>query len=328
MISDPIRRCFWVGFVALLCATAPLCAAALPAQPSAGTYTLDVKAAGHEWTAYIHIPKGYHPQAKPPLVLALHGAGGDGKIAIEHDGWAEKSDEAGFIVVAPTALPSRPRLSAGFLTNPRVWNSGQLNDQSPRVAIDDVAFIKQLLDELKQKVPYDEQRVFAVGHSNGGGMVFRLAAEMPERLAAVAAVAGTMALDSPHPSKSLPMLYIIGVDDPLVPLAGGTVRLPWGSKENPPVAEFLQKWAAASGCEAEPKTISEADGVKQVEYPSKSSGPTLTVLYLDHQGHHWPGAKPLLPESRLGPAKSKFNATDAIWEFFEKWGKTTATNQH
>ena len=99
------------------------------------------------------------------------------------------------------------------------------------------------------------------------------------------------------------------------------MKLPWGSKKNPPVADFLQKWAAAIGCETQPTTISEANGVNKLEYPSKTNGPALTVLYLENQGHNWPGTKPLLPESRTGPSKSKLNATDAIWEFFETCGK-------
>jgi polyhydroxybutyrate depolymerase len=296
-------------------------AAKLPSPALPGTYTLNVKSGGYDWTVHIHIPKDYNPDKKPPLVLAFHGAGGEGKNALDHEGWAAKADKEGFVVVAPTGLPSRPRLSPSFLTNPQVWNSGQLNALSPRTRIDDVAFVVELLDELKERVPYDENRVFATGHSNGGRMTFRLAAEMSERLAAVATVAGMMAVEDPKPKKPLPTLYILGTKDPLVPLEGGEVKLPWGTKRNPPVANFLGKWAAALMCETQPATISEADGVKRVEYVSKNGGPKLTVLYLENHGHHWPGSKPLLPESRIGPMKSKLNATDTIWEFFESSGR-------
>jgi polyhydroxybutyrate depolymerase len=322
MLSFSISRQLAIIAVLLGCISERLNAAPLPSPPAPGTYTLELKSGGYRWTVHVHVPKGYNSESKPPLVIALHGAGGDGKIAIEHDRWAAKSDEVGFIVVAPTALPSRPRLSADFMTNPRVWNSGQLNRLSPRTAVDDVAFMNQLLNELKEKVPYDESRVFVVGHSNGGGMAFRLAAEMSERLTAIATVAGMMAVDDPKPKKPLPTLYILGTKDPLMPLAGGTVKLPWGNKQNPPVADFLQKWAAASGCETDPKTISEADGVKKIEYPSKTDGPAITVLYLENHGHNWPGAKSLLPESRTGPSKSKLKATDVVWEFFDQCGKS------
>ena len=142
---------------------------------------------------------------------------------------------------------------------------------------------------LKERLPYDEKRVFVTGHSNGGGMAFRLGAEMPQRLAALAPVASLMAVKDPKPAQPLPTLFIIGTQDPLQPLAGGTVTLPWGKRVNPPVSESLIVWATAIGCETLPKTLSEKDGLKRVEYPSKSHGPTLKVIYIEGQGHTWPG---------------------------------------
>jgi polyhydroxybutyrate depolymerase len=302
---------------ALACAPPALQAANLPSPAKPGTYSFELKADGQTWTVHVHIPKNYNADVKPPLVLAFHGAGGEGKMALENDGWAAKADQEGFIVAAPTGIPSRPKLAPNFLSNPRVWNSGQLNPLSPRTTIDDVAFVRKLLDELKEKVPYEERRVFAVGHSNGGGMTFRLAAEMSERLMAIATVAGVMAVDNPKLTKPLPTLYILGEKDPLVPLDGGEVKLPWGKKQNPPVAEFLEKWATALGCQTKPTTLSDSAGIKKVEYASSGDGPPLTVLYLENQGHAWPGGKRVLPESMIGPMKSKLNATDTVWEFFQ-----------
>src|SRR5882672_7669886 len=105
-----------------------------------------------------------------------------------------------------------------------------------------------------------------------------------------------MAIADPKPKKPLPTLYILGTKDPLVPLDGGEIKLPWGTHRNPPVSEPLGAWAKALGCETEPKTISEKEGLKKIEYPSKTNGPTLSVIYIDGHGHHWPGGKPTLPE--------------------------------
>jgi poly(3-hydroxybutyrate) depolymerase len=234
------------------------------------------------------------------------------------DGWATMADKGGFLIVAPEGLGAMPKLPTNFKTNPAQWNSGQLNARSPRAAIDDVAFIRQLLDDLKKKLPYDESRVFATGHSNGGGMTFRLAAELSDRFCAIGMVAGRMAVNNPKPTKPLPTLYIIGTNDPLMPLAGGEVKSPWGSWINRPVVEQLEKWAEAIGCEKEQKVLSEKDDLRKVEYNSKNNGPKLTVIYLKGHGHHWPGAIQTLPESMIGPIKSKLNATDTIWDFFQK----------
>lgn len=289
----------------------------LPSPAKPGRYSLTLQSQGFDRIAQIQIPPGYTADSKPPLVLMLHGAGGSGTGALDKDGWSAKADQEGFIAVAPDGLPARPKLAGNFFTNPPLWNSGQLKASNPRAAIDDVAYIGQLLDVLQQRVPYDQARVFCTGHSNGGAMAFRLGAELADRFAAIGTVAGLIAVENPQPTRPLPTLYILGTKDPLMPIAGGEVKLPWGSRQNPPVAELLSKWAVAIGCQQQPQTIRDADNVKQVIYPSKTGGPQLTVLYLAGHGHHWPGGQRVLPENMTGPITSKLDATAVLWEFFK-----------
>jgi polyhydroxybutyrate depolymerase len=308
--------CLFMLLMVAACAEEPK--SALPSPLKSGRFTLTIKSDNIDRTAQIHIPRGYKPDMKPPLVLLFHGGGGSGTSALEKYGWAAKSDKEGFLVVAPEGLGSMPKLPANFRMNPAIWNSGQYPPRSPIAVIDDVAFIRQILDELKEKLPYDGKRVFSTGHSNGGGMTFRLAAELSERFTAIGMVAGRMMVENPMPTKPLPTLYIVGTKDPLMPLNGGEVKPPWGrSWFNRPVAEQLTKWAEAIGCEKEPRLVSEKNNVRKLEYPSKNNGPKLTVLYLGGHGHHWPGAQQTLPERMIGPIKSKLNATDTIWEFFK-----------
>jgi polyhydroxybutyrate depolymerase len=288
----------------------------LPSPPHPGRFTLVIKSGGYDRVAHIQIPKTYKVEAKSPLVLLLHGGGGSGTHALERDGWADKAEKEGFLVVAPDGLGAAPKLPTNFRLNPAVWNAANLRRGSRRAAIDDVAFFRQLLDDLTDKLPYDRNRVYCVGHSNGGGMTFKAAAEISERFTAIGTVAGLIAVENPKPRKALPTLYIIGTKDPLMPVEGGEVKTPWGIRQNPPISEPLAKWATALGCETEPKVMSDKDGLKKVEYPSRSDGPTLTVLYIEGHGHHWPGAQSVLPRNLMGPNTSKLNATDAIWEFF------------
>jgi polyhydroxybutyrate depolymerase len=290
----------------------------LPSSPEAGRFTLKIQSGKLERTAHIHIPKGYKPGTKPPLVLLLHGGGGTGPATLQNDGWAAKADKEGFLLVAPDGLGVRPKLPTSFKTNPAIWNSGQYAANSEIAAIDDVEFIRQLLDELKEKLPYDEDCVFCTGHSNGGGMTFRLAAELSERFTSVGMVAGRLVVDPLKIKKPMPTLYIVGTKDPLMPMEGGEVKSPWaGNWKNQPIAEQLTRWAVALGCEKEPKIVSDQDAIRKVEYLSKTTGPTLTVFYLDGHGHHWPGAKRTLPESMIGPIISKLDATDTLWDFFK-----------
>jgi polyhydroxybutyrate depolymerase len=298
--------------------------APLPSPPMPGRFSVTITSGDYERVAHVQIPKGYSMEAPPALVLALHGAGGNGRIILDHNSWAAKAEKNGFLVVAPDGLPARPREPVNFATNPALWNSGQLNNRSPRAAIDDVAYIRDLLDMLKDRLPYDTNRVYCCGHSNGGGMTFKLAAELSDRFQAVGAVAGLLAVADPQPKHPLPTLCILGTKDPLVPLEGGEVRLPWGNKRNPPVAEPLTAWAKAIGCELEPKVISDQDGIKKEEYPSKSNGPVLTVLMLKGQGHQWPGSKSFAPLAAMGPNTTTLNATDTLWDFFSSTAKPPA----
>lgn len=290
----------------------------LPTAARPGTFLVEHESGGLKRIAVVHVPKGYQPEKPPPLVLLLHGAGGNGDDALRRYGWVKKADEEGFIVVAPTGLPARPRLASSPRTNPNVWNSGQLNPRGPRAAIDDVAYTRQLLDDLKERTPYDPNRVFVAGHSNGGAMAYMLAANISERFQAVATVAGLISVDDPKPTRPLPTLYIVGTSDPLMPLEGGEVALPWSTRTNPPLRQPLEKWAAAIGCRTEPQTESDTDEIERVVYPSKGDGPTLTVLYLKGHGHLWPGAKVHPLARAAGPNVTKLNATDEIWNFFQK----------
>jgi polyhydroxybutyrate depolymerase len=282
-----------------------------------GTHDFTLKAAGHEWHYHVHIPPKYDAAKPMPLVLILHGAGGNGIGYLTRAGWAKKADAAGFIAVAPDGLPMRPGQEANFLNNPHLWQSGQLAATSPRGKIDDVTFFKALLDDVGRRVNVDTDRVYATGHSNGGGMTFRLGAELPERFAALAVVASLPWIKDPTPSRPLPTLFIIGTEDPLVPLKGGESTTPWGKRTTLPVAEGLAKWAKALGCPEEPKTVRDKDGVKVVEYGPGKDDVKLTAYYITGQGHGWPGGQELLPARLIGPRSDKVNAADLIWEFFE-----------
>jgi polyhydroxybutyrate depolymerase len=296
------------------------------------TKAIALDSGGINRKAILYVPPDIKRSEKPVLVVVLHGGGGDAAGTLEKNGWLVKAEQQGFIVIAPEGLGIRPKLPSNFKLNPAVWNSGQYQATSPNASINDVAFIRDLLEHTKSIVDYDEARVFVTGHSNGGGMTFRLAAELSEKFAAIAMVAGRMTLDAPKPQKALPTLYIVGTLDPLMPLAGGEVKSPWGgSWTNRPVDEQLSIWATAMRCAANPKTVQETITTKAVVYADCASNPSkagvssgkpaasVTVLYLKGHGHHWPGGKQALPNQLMGPIVENINATDTIWEFFNKY---------
>ena len=321
MTTHTLSRCLRIPQIALLLWLAgAACAEEItPLKP--GLHELKLDAAGLSWTYSLHLPPQAEKGQALPLVLVLHGAGGDGARYLTKNHWQSKADEAGFIALAPDGQPPRPDAKANFFTNPRLWNSGDILKRNPRARIDDVAFFKALLERVCKQAPVDSKRIYVTGHSNGAGMTFRLVAEMSEIFAAAAPVAGHAWLDeNAPPAKSpMPALFIIGTKDPLIPLLGGERQLTWGKSTVPPVDTTLKKWAQTLGCPFEPKILSDEGGLKTVEYGPGSEGVALRVVYIEGQGHGWPGGQESgLRASQIGPSVSTYNATERIWEFFSK----------
>lgn len=320
-------RAVWIVF---LCFLMPQISHGNPNKPVGTLITID--SGGTNRKAVLYVPSILKRDEKPALVVVLHGAGGNAAGMLEHNGWLAKAEQQGFVALAPEGLGIRPKLPTNFKLNPAVWNSGQYRSTSSTASIDDVGFVRDLLQHIKSVVIYNEARVFVTGHSNGAGMTFRLGAELSEKFAAVAMVAGRLTIENPGPQKPLPTLYIVGTVDPLMPLVGGEIKSPWGgSWINRPVDQQLSSWAKALQCDPEPKTISETSTVKNMVYTSCASNSAiasepsvkpslkLEVLYLKGHGHQWPGGKQTLSTQTNGPIVDSINATDVIWEFFNKY---------
>jgi polyhydroxybutyrate depolymerase len=258
-----------------------------------------------------------------PLVLVLHGSGGEGSRYLDLAGWAEKSETAGFIVVAPDALPAKPWSPPQFFANPRIWNAGQQAADRPRSRIDDAAFIRALLDDLAGRHAIDLRRVYVVGHSNGGSLAFRLACELPGRFAAMAVVASHCYIEHPRPSEPVPTLFLVGDRDPIMPMEGGLAPLPWEIRRRvPPVAQTLSTWAAGLGIDPRTrKLVRETAAATVYQYTKErrdGAAADLVAVIIRDQGHGWPGGRGLLWERALGPNAETVKATDLAWEFFAR----------
>ncbi len=186
----------------------------------------DCEVTGHDDRGYdIYVPNRAASEAVP-LVLALHGAGGRSDVAITTtcaDG--DRSDDSclhaiaeddGFAVVYPNGsgfLPFRRR---------RVWNAGGGGDwdcTSGRACeddVDDIAYIKAVLDDVEGWLDVDPGHISVVGHSNGGAMSHRLACELSDRVTAIAAVGGTNQFATTAacaPEQPVAIMQVHGTDD-------------------------------------------------------------------------------------------------------------------
>jgi polyhydroxybutyrate depolymerase len=189
-----------------------------------------------------------------------------------------------------------------------------------------VAFIDDLLDLLERELCVDAARVYATGMSNGAQMSSLLACRLPDRITAVAPVAGVEFFDSCR-GRPVPVMAFHGTADPIVTYDGGGLNattiadlhfwkgnVPEGLPEHRGVDAAMRTWAAHNGCDSEP--VEERVSL-EVRRRTWQNCKAETVLYVvDGGGHAWPGQPVPQFEPLFGHATTDIDASALISEFF------------
>lgn len=303
-------------------------AATKQAKPvSFGDHEFTIRVGEHDRYYTVHVPPGYDGKKAVPVVVMLHGGGGTGKAAATETGWGVKADEVGFLAVFPEAMPPDRTKRGNFVTNPQLWNDGSDRFYAGHNLVDDVGFLNAMLDDVLANFAVDQGRIFLTGFSNGASMSFRAGAELSKRVAAIAPVAGASWLEAPTLERPVPMVYITGKADPLNLIEGGVPRHANGGslrvrpRAQPPVRNSILNWAKALNCSATPQDTSDANGVRTEIYSPCQGGAEVQYITVEGLGHTWAGGKSLLPELMVGQRSDKINATNVIWDFFQKHPK-------
>ncbi|GAB4001765.1 PHB depolymerase family esterase [Spirosoma daeguense] len=264
-------------------------------------------------TSLIHLPPQYDAQKQRlPLVIALHGGGGSGQQFANQSKWNEKADREGFIVVYPDGVQN-----PGILRL-RTWSAGACCGQAASTQrIDDVGFIRQLIDKLSATYQVDEKRVYATGHSNGAMLCYRLACELSEKLTAIAANAGTMQLQTAcKPSRLMPILHIHSEKDQHVPYAGGVGARSLNGQWNASVDSTLTVFAQLAQCKPLKPVAKSADKYTVYQWNSCQDNVAIQYYLTSDGGHSWPGGNK--GARRIGdPPSEAFINNDIIWDFFK-----------
>ena len=141
----------------------------------------------------VHTPPQYKPHggASLPVVMALHGGGGSAMGMEDLYGLNSYADQAGMIVVYPQGVPS-------LIEKFRTWNAGACCGRAKKDNSDDTGFLAAVIDDVVTSYRADGHRVYVTGHSNGAMMAYRLACEIPGRIAGIAAVDGQSVFKCPR----------------------------------------------------------------------------------------------------------------------------------
>lgn len=237
----------------------------------------------------IHVPRGIPAGHHAPLVLAFHGAGGNGAQMERYSGFSHSADLDHFIAAYPSAMGP-------------VWNI-----TGSRHGANDVLFVQRLLASLQSTMCVDPQRIYAAGVSNGGGMVALLGCVLSARLAAIAPVAGIYAgQPSCRPARPVSVLEIHGTSDPIAPYLG-----PGASASSPGPPLFIRGWVHRDDCSRTARTSSLASRSELFKWTRCAGGATVEHVRIQGGTHQWPGGLPPDP----GPS-SPFCGACVIWSFF------------
>lgn len=271
----------------------------------------EIKVNGATRTFSVHEPVGVGRTEKLPLVIVLHGGGGSGSIIANVTGFNAKADKEKFLVVYPNGSGN---MGDVLLT----WNAVGCCAYAAENSVNDVDFIRTLIDKMVAGYNVDAKRVYVTGHSNGAMMAYRLGVEMGDRLAAIAPVAGSIFSGTGKPKSSIPVLIIHGTADDAVPYDGGNSkrnRIKDAQKEPyRSVNDAAVFWARNNGCGLTPAK-SQTGNVLKERYPGCKEKNDVEVLSIRNGQHAWPGGNKAYAGS--DQPSSDLIATDAIWDFFK-----------
>lgn len=293
--------------------TLGLLAVLLAAGTARGAGTLEhLTFGGRDRTYLVHVPPGLPEPV--PLVVALHGGGGNAMATLNMTGLNAEADAAGFMVVYPNGTDrSRPLLNLmgkpGFLT----WNAGNCCGYAQEHRVDDVGFIRAVVDQLESRYRIDPKRIYATGISNGGMMAYSLACEASDMFAAVGVVSGIITDARCRPAHPVAVIDFHGTADQNVPINGGVGSKAFIKDRRPPVQDSIDFWVKADGCRTAPKETRSATLVVK-SYGGCRDGSAVTYYIIEGGGHAWPGGNRL--SRMLDVPGQAVNATDVMWRFF------------
>lgn len=188
---------------------------------------------GEQRPAELRVPASLDEGELYPLVMVLHGYGASGFVQQAYFGaypLATASSTA--FVIAPDGTVDA--------SGKQFWNADALCCDFGNTGVDDVAYLGGILDDiLASDWPIDPNKVFLIGHSNGGYMSYRMACERSDIIAAIAPLAGNASSQpsSCTPDRPVNVLHMHGTADATVPFTGTTGAEP-----------SVMQWAQKNGC--------------------------------------------------------------------------------
>jgi polyhydroxybutyrate depolymerase len=235
----------------------------------------------------LHIPVGIERTRPVPVVFAFHEFDSSGVDIRSMTGFDKIADKSGFLVVYPEGLG---------LFGSSSWNDGGgCCGYAARTNVDEAAFVRQILSDLRTIASVDSKRIYATGFSHGASLPYRLACEMSDTFAAIAPVSGVLLYGPCKPREPVAVIHMHGLEDDHMPYTGG------GHHNSLSVEAVIKLWVQLDGCSGAAQVEKLLNNtITHAAYSSCKAG-TAVELYTLPGGRLWPSDLP---------------ASQIIWDFF------------
>ncbi|MGL1936736.1 MAG: hypothetical protein OCD01_17030 [Fibrobacterales bacterium] len=243
------------------------------------TITVD----GTDRKVLFYIPSGYNDTAGVlPMTFSLHGSTGTPDGNLSNTGIEPLADKHGYIVALMNGWDN-------------LWNTPQ-DDSKPH----DVHFASAIIDHATANFCLDTNRVFSTGFSGGARTSSRFACDIPNRIRAIAPVAG-IRYDEPCEESTMPIITFHSRDDNVNVFpgnGGGDAR--WGES----VETAVEGWRTENGCSDVMTTDTSIPDVEIRSWNDCDGEAEVHFYVVESKGHNW---------SQID------NTTEVILEFFNKY---------
>jgi polyhydroxybutyrate depolymerase len=209
-------------------------------------------------TDRLFVPPGYDGRQRLPLVLDLHGSGGNAAGQARNSGLESLSTTERFVVATLEAEGGR-------------WN---VPVQQGRP--DDVLYVSDVIAHVS--------RVYSTGFSGGGRMTSLLACQLGSKLAAVAPVSG-LRFPGPCSGGPIPVLTFHGLADQQNPYDGHAAGR--GAEWEESVPDALASWARHDSCKGNAILDDPPGPLSTMRYDGCTSGTEVRMIRIDGLGHTW-----------------------------------------
>ena len=142
------------------------------------TRLVDILFKGERRASHLIAPRHLDKNKQYPAIVALHGNGADAAAFALETNMTQEAPRAGFYLAFPEGIPKD---NSTLRCKERSWNAGSCCDDAYLNQVDDVSFLRAVVQDMLSHIRVDPKRVFIAGSSNGGSMALRAACELPEQ---------------------------------------------------------------------------------------------------------------------------------------------------